>query len=67
MNALRVIDGFEEGFFEQHTGLSLADIAAPLKEGIERGMIVHEDGRISPTARGIDYLNDLLQIFAEAE
>ena len=64
MNALRLIDGFEESLFEARTAIPLADIAGPFEEAIERGLILREGGRIVPTARGIDYLNDLLQLFA---
>jgi len=63
MNALRLVDGFEESIFVKYTGLSLTDISGPLERATERGMIRHEGGRIVPTDRGTDYLNDLLQIF----
>jgi oxygen-independent coproporphyrinogen-3 oxidase len=64
MNALRLIEGFDEGLFESHTALVWADIAEPVAEAIERGMIRRDGGRIIPTERGTDYLNDLLQLFA---
>ncbi|MCW8888260.1 MAG: radical SAM family heme chaperone HemW [Gammaproteobacteria bacterium] len=64
MNALRLNDGFDESLFELHTGLSLDEISRPLASAIEEGMIRRDGGRIIPTDRGIDYLNDLLQLFA---
>lgn len=63
MNALRLVDGFDESLFEAHTRLPLTEISGPLNEAVEKGMIQREDGRIVPTQRGIDYLNDLLQLF----
>lgn len=63
MNALRLVDGFDESLFEAHTGLPLAEISGSLNEAVEKGMIQREDGRIVPTQLGIDYLNDLLQMF----
>jgi len=65
MNALRLVEGFDELLFGLHTGLPLAEISQPLQQASERGMIVQDGGRIVPTDRGIDYLNDLLQRFAD--
>ena len=64
MNALRLIDGFDASLFEAHTAIPLAEIAEPIEEAINKGLIRHDGGRIVPTVRGIDYLNDLLQLFA---
>ena len=65
MNALRLVDGFDEPIFSRHTALSSADISERLGMAAERGMIRREGDRIAPTDRGINYLNDLLQIFAD--
>lgn len=65
MNALRLVDGFDESLFVQHTALSLLDISERLDRATERGMIRREGDRIVPTDLGINYLNDLLQIFAD--
>lgn len=64
MNALRLVDGFDESIFAQHTALSSSDISERLERATERGMILREGDRIVPTDRGINYLNDLLQLFA---
>ncbi len=63
LNALRQPQGFDETLFELHTGLPIGTIAEPLSEAVESGMIRCEGGRIAPTVRGIDYLNDLLLLF----
>lgn len=65
MNALRLVDGFDESIFGQHTGLPVDDISEQLERATERGMLQCEGDRIVPTDRGINYLNDLLQIFAD--
>jgi len=64
MNALRLVDGFDESIFALHTALSSNDISERLERASERGMIRWEGGRIAPTDRGTNYLNDLLQLFA---
>jgi len=63
LNALRLLQGFEPAQFEQRTGLSLERIRTPLAEARRRGLLRDAGGRIEPTPRGTQYLNDLLQLF----
>ncbi len=63
MNALRLFNGFEPQLFEQRTGLPLSAVEGPLKAAEARGLIHWGIDRISPTERGRNYLNELLEGF----
>ena len=63
MNALRLIDGFPAGLFEERTGLPIVSVQRELDEAERRGLIVRDHRKIAPTLRGQRYLNDLLQLF----
>lgn len=63
MNALRLVDGFEEALFAERVGLGLEVIAEPLAEAESKGLLIREDGWIRPTERGRAFLNDLIALF----
>jgi oxygen-independent coproporphyrinogen-3 oxidase len=63
MNALRLVEGFEEREFEQRTGLGCDVLEAPLARALGRGLIGHEAGRWRATTLGFNFLNDLLGEF----
>ncbi|MCX7183827.1 MAG: radical SAM family heme chaperone HemW [Nitrosospira sp.] len=63
MNALRLTAGFATEMFQQRTGLPLTAIQQQLNEAEQRGLIVRDHQRITPTLAGRRFLNDLLQIF----
>jgi oxygen-independent coproporphyrinogen-3 oxidase len=63
LNALRLIDGFPAGLFEQRTGLSLLGIQKKLETAEQRGLLERNLNRIRPTARGQRFLNELLELF----
>ena len=63
MNALRLIDGFPAGLFEERTGLPIALLQEQLDAAEQRGLIERDHQRITPTRRGQRFLNDLLQLF----
>ena len=67
MNALRLTEGFEIEMFQQRTGLLLTYIQRQLDESIQRGLIIRDHQRITPTFTGRRFLNDLLQIFLSDE
>lgn len=64
LNALRLKDGFEPALFVERTGRPLPEAA--LAEAVKRGLLVRDDSRIAPTARGFDFLSDLQQLFLSA-
>lgn len=61
MNALRLVEGFEPGLFEERTGLPLAETLDRLRTAEERGLLAITPERICPTARGRRFLNALLR------
>ncbi|HSS46219.1 MAG TPA: radical SAM family heme chaperone HemW [Burkholderiales bacterium] len=67
MNALRLIEGFPAGLFEERTGLPITAVQRELDEAERRGLIVCDHRNIAPTLRGQRFLNDLLQIFLPGE
>jgi oxygen-independent coproporphyrinogen-3 oxidase len=67
MNALRLNDGFPVRWLEERAGLSVSSLTRPLEEAERRGLIERDHARIAPTRLGRRFLNDLLQLFLDAE
>ncbi|MCL1826015.1 MAG: radical SAM family heme chaperone HemW [Betaproteobacteria bacterium] len=63
MNALRLSDGVPATLFSERTGLPLAAIAEELEQSRRAGLLDPDPGRLRPTARGLRFLNELLQGF----
>jgi oxygen-independent coproporphyrinogen-3 oxidase len=64
LNALRLVEGFDETLFESRTGLSWVSVAAPVDEAVARGLLAPGSaGRWCPTALGRQFLNDLQAVF----
>jgi oxygen-independent coproporphyrinogen-3 oxidase len=63
MNALRMVDGFDETLFKERTGLPLAAIEPALRQAEEAGLLARANGRIAPTLLGQRFLNRLLGLF----
>jgi oxygen-independent coproporphyrinogen-3 oxidase len=67
LNALRLPGGFTRALFEARTGLDPSAVAAPLRAGIDAGLLRATAGGWQPTGRGLLFLNDLQALFlAEA-
>jgi putative oxygen-independent coproporphyrinogen III oxidase len=63
LNALRLKDGFTPSQFCERTGLAMSAIEQSLQEAERKGLIERDLGRIRPTQRGFDFLNDLQGLF----
>ena len=64
LNALRLVEGFDEALFESRTGLPWAAVASPVDEAVARGLLEPgTGGRWRPTTLGRQFLNDLQAIF----
>lgn len=60
LNALRLVEGFDEALFEERTGLDVLDLQSQATEALKKGLIVRENsGRWRPTRLGLRFLNDL--------
>lgn len=65
MNALRLVDGFDEALFEAHAGLALSTVEPVLQAAEERGLLLRKNGVIRASEHGQRYLDDLLQMFMQ--
>jgi len=63
MNALRLNEGFKSALFQERTSLSMLSAQQGLEKAEQRGLIIRDNLRITPTPLGQRYLNDLLEIF----
>ena len=63
MNALRLIDGVPAPLFSERTGLPLEVIAGQLERARRAELLDPGPDRLRPTARGLRFLNELLQLF----
>jgi oxygen-independent coproporphyrinogen-3 oxidase len=63
LNALRLTEGFELGWFVGRTGLDAREIAAPLGVLLERGLVQSTPEGYRPSDLGLRFLNDLLLEF----
>ncbi len=60
LNALRLVDGFDEADFEDRTGLSRETLRELSESALEKGLIGRKEGGIwCPTELGRRFLNDL--------
>ncbi|MGI9245387.1 MAG: radical SAM family heme chaperone HemW [Steroidobacteraceae bacterium] len=59
LNALRLVDGFEERDFTARTGSAAPALAVPLRRAVHRGLITGRDGHWAPTPLGLRFLTDL--------
>lgn len=63
MNALRLKQGFATTLFTDHTSLPISHVEAPLKKLEQQGMIEWGLHDIKTTAKGWQYLDDVVQQF----
>ncbi|MGZ8256864.1 MAG: radical SAM family heme chaperone HemW [Gallionella sp.] len=63
LNALRLNQGFDASLFTERTSLSLLAIQRELNAAEQRGLLFRDHQRITPTAQGQRFLNDLLEMF----
>ncbi|MEJ1376462.1 MAG: radical SAM family heme chaperone HemW [Candidatus Sedimenticola sp. (ex Thyasira tokunagai)] len=65
MNALRLTEGFNSELFSERTGLGCELLLSQMERPVQRGLVVVEGGRITPTALGAQFLDDLLSQFCD--
>lgn len=63
MNALRLTQGFSLTDFTTHTGTSIQPWLGAIQRGVEKGLLVRHAGVLKPTTRGIEMLNEVLELF----
>ena len=63
MNALRLNGGFEVSLFAERAGVPLTHVLRALEAAEQRGFILRDHQRVTPTLQGRRFLNELLQLF----
>ena len=63
LNALRLVDGFEQAVFVERTGLEWSAIQAQVQNLLERNLLEQVGTRWRPTPQGLTFLNELLLSF----
>ena len=63
MNALRLNGGFETSLFVERAGVPLTQVLRALEAAEQRGFILRDHQRVTPTLQGRRCLNELLQLF----
>lgn len=63
LNGLRLIEGVSTQQFLDRTGLPISTIQNGLRIGVEKGLLKDDLHRIQATTLGINFLNDLQQLF----
>ncbi|RNE89079.1 radical SAM family heme chaperone HemW [Marichromatium sp. AB31] len=67
LNALRLVEGFAPADFVRATGLPVTRLAAPLERARALGLIEPDPARVVPSARGRDFLDDLVGLFVPGD
>lgn len=65
MNALRLNQGFDLDLYPERTGCDSTPLLARLDAAEARGLIVRDHRRVTPTALGRRFLNDLIAMFLD--
>lgn len=63
LNALRLVQGVPVSLFQERTGLSIAVLSSGIGRAVEQGLLDEDPTVFRPTARGLDFLNDLQTLF----
>ena len=66
MNALRLLEGFDECLYEQRTGLAIQELAGEFERLRGRGLLERAAGRTRASPLGFNFLNDLIGEFLES-
>ena len=67
MNAFRLTEGFALPLFQAHTGVPLTTWQPEIDQALEQGFLQQEGLQLAPTDKGMNFLNDLLQLFLNDE
>lgn len=63
LNALRLREGFDLDLFTERTFLPKHVLEPALQQGIQRGLIQHNNNHLQPTPQGWNFLNEAIQLF----
>jgi putative oxygen-independent coproporphyrinogen III oxidase len=63
LNALRLIDGVDNGLFEDRTGLSILAVQSALNQALGKKLLEPMPNRLRATPQGMLFLNELQALF----
>ncbi|HEY1726139.1 MAG TPA: radical SAM family heme chaperone HemW [Steroidobacteraceae bacterium] len=63
LNALRLVEGFEQAQLPERTGVEWSSIAADIERARRLGLLEQRGTRWAASPRGLNFLNDLLALF----
>lgn len=63
LNALRLTSGVPSEYYSERTGLGISGISSKLKLAMDKGLLQANPAILAPTPLGLQYLNDLQEIF----
>ncbi|PWV61756.1 radical SAM family heme chaperone HemW [Plasticicumulans acidivorans] len=66
LNALRLIDGVPAALFSERSGLPFETLAPALEQARRQQLMLDTHTRLQASPRGLQFLNDLLQLFIDS-
>jgi putative oxygen-independent coproporphyrinogen III oxidase len=63
LNGLRLVQGVAVGAYTERTGRPIEDLLPGVALALKKGLLLADSGYWRPTARGLDFLNDLQALF----
>jgi putative oxygen-independent coproporphyrinogen III oxidase len=63
LNGLRLVEGFSPSLYRERTGLGLESVLSVVQQAVGRGLLTADVSCWRPTAKGLDFLNDLQELF----
>jgi oxygen-independent coproporphyrinogen-3 oxidase len=65
LNALRLIDGVPSHYFNDRTGVEMTNLMSAINLAIEKGLMDSNINQLKATPLGLQFLNDLQEIFLD--
>ena len=63
MNHLRLKHGFTADTYQATTGLAMTTLEPALSDGLQQGLLIHQDGRYYCTEQGWNFMDNVLEKF----
>ena len=63
LNALRLVEGFPPALYRERTGLALETVLPGVQQALAKGLLLADVSCWRPSAKGLDFLNDLQELF----
>ena len=63
LNGLRLVEGFSPALYRERTGLPLETVLPAVQQAVAKGLLSADVSCWRPSAKGLDFLNDLQELF----